>query len=1419
MLSRPVPKSSKLGYLGLIPIIVIGAILLPMGSNSIAGAANTQKNSREHSETNTIVPGLRVGDYTLDMSKDEVLKKLGEPEAIQLGKDDVDVVRRGEERYSLKNLPTHYIFSFGDLSFWFEDDSAEVVISVRSPLYKLSNGLGVGDSEQKIKQAFGDDFQLEKVLGKDFRCYHAKGLGFEIDKKNQTVAEIVVYKPEGDHSDSDTPEQEEQSKHTIVPGLRVGDYTLGMSKDEVEVLNKSGQPEGMYFVMDDGVVKEISVYSPLYKFTNGLGVGDSEENIKQAFGPDFRFEEFDTKDLLTYKDKGLQFEIHKQNRTVREITITQKISRVKSIESVNEFDDVRSKDLSKLDLSSRKGLIATLQFNQETVWPEQTKMPTGSDPQKILTDSMNPGLGVRELHQQGITGKGVNVAIIDQPLLPDHPEYDGKIVAYHDTGCGRSKSSMHGPAVASLLVGTNCGTAPNARIYYAAAPSWKRDASFYAKGLDWIIEQNEKLPEADKIRVVSVSASPNQSSWANRRMWDRACARAEADGIMVLDCTDSHRGFLNRGWYNPEDPESVSKFNFGPPPKKEFRVDPTEMSIYVPSSCRTTAQHYDYHGRNSYIYWGWGRGGLSWAIPYCAGVLAMGWQIRPELTPAQMKEMLFASAYVHKSGAKIINPTAFIDLVRNQSDNQRVQTPPQTDSETYTIVPGLRIGNYTLDMSKDDVLRKLGEPEAVQLGDDEVNVVRRGEERYNLNNLPRRHILYFDNISFWMSGDSIEAISVHSPLYKLSNGLGVGDSEQKIKQAFGEDFHLEKVLGKDFLCYDAKGLAFEIHKKNQTVAEIVVYEPEGNHRDDDAPEQKEHLKHTIVPGVRVGNYTLDMSKDDVLKELGEPEAIQLGLEDVDVVRRGEERYSLNNLPRHYILYFGNISFWFEDDSAEVMISVHSPLYKLSNGLGVGDSEQKIKQAFGEDFQLEEVLGKEFLCYHPKGLGFEIHKKNQTVAEIVVYKPEGDRGDSDARHQQEQSEHTKLVRQAAADGRLSFKLTTPDEFKAIAGQPTREWTESNGEVIWMKYPGMRVNFFGKPDVEIPHTLNGISCEGREIDIGQNRQIVLRNEEDLHKLGSFWGFSNIDLSRLDLSQQGDLLDRTSFDSLTVWPPSDRLPLGFDPAKRLEWGKNPGLGVRSLHREGITGKDVGIAIIDQPLLRDHVEYGDRIKSYHAIEVEGVDIQMHGPPVCSIAVGKTCGVAPEASLHYYAVPPWKWGENRPWARTVEQIVERNRQLSPSEKVRVISISLGAFSGRDYYDQWKSAVEKAHQNGILVVTCDPYFLRYVTLERLVGTDPDDPNNYTFDSGVNALYVPASNRSMASHRGIDVYTFDTRGGNSWTVPYLAGLAAMAFQIHPEISPDRIVTLFQETATQTKQGRVINPRGFIEAVKRIKAQGL
>jgi len=70
---------------------------------------------------------------------------------------------------------------------------------------------------------------------------------------------------------------------------------------------------------------------------------------------------------------------------------------------------------------------------------------------------------------------------------------------------------------------------------------------------------------------------------------------------------------------------------------------------------------------------------------------------------------------------------------------------------------------------------------------------------------------------------------------------------------------------------------------------------------------------------------------------------------------------------------------------------------------------------------------------------------------------------------------------------------------------------------------------------------------------------------------------DVSGLDLRESLDSLLYASHDSRTVWPPKGRMPEGFDPQALLETAKSPGLGVRKLHKQGITGRGIGIAIID--------------------------------------------------------------------------------------------------------------------------------------------------------------------------------------------------------------------------------------------------
>jgi serine protease AprX len=423
-----------------------------------------------------------------------------------------------------------------------------------------------------------------------------------------------------------------------------------------------------------------------------------------------------------------------------------------------------------------------------------------------------------------------------------------------------------------------------------------------------------------------------------------------------------------------------------------------------------------------------------------------------------------------------------------------------------------------------------------------------------------------------------------------------------------------------------------------------------------------------------------------------------------------------------------------------------------------------------------------------------------------------------------------ARQAAGEGKIAYKLTTPEELNGLLGPAQSEKKDQDGgtEMLTLQYPDLTARFTRMRGYTAPFTLQMLSVrvewlesllglkKGGAIDIGRDRQIVLHSADDLAKFDPFWGFAGVSLAGLDLREQKATLEKMPFDSRTQWPPQDKLPEGFDPVRRLEEGKGPGLGVAGLHAQGIDGHGVGIAIIDQPLLKEHQEYATQLVHYEAIDLPPwIDVQMHGPPVSSIAVGQKCGVAPKAALYYYAIPMWGWQANKAYAELIEKIIEFNKTLTDRPKIRVVSVSLGMFSTWPDFDLWKAAVDKAAQNGILVVTCDPAFLRLATLRRDPDGDPNDPTCYRtgrYSHRDAVLCVPAGNRTTASHQGPNVYTYWVEGGMSWTVPYLAGLAALAFQIDPEIPPAQIVEFWTSTATRTSAGPVVNPPRFISAVR-------
>ncbi len=175
--------------------------------------------------------------------------------------------------------------------------------------------------------------------------------------------------------------------------------------------------------------------------------------------------------------------------------------------------DLQSYDLSALDLRNSLNDLLYADFNQRTVWPPAEKMPADFDYQKIMEIGKNPGLGIRKLHEQGITGKGVGVAIIDQELLVEHQEYAERVQFYEEIGAGKTPSTlaaMHAAAVASLAVGKTVGVAPGADLYFISAFSGKcfDTPEMYhclTQGIRRILEINQQLPAERKIRVISIS--------------------------------------------------------------------------------------------------------------------------------------------------------------------------------------------------------------------------------------------------------------------------------------------------------------------------------------------------------------------------------------------------------------------------------------------------------------------------------------------------------------------------------------------------------------------------------------------------------------------------------------------------------------------------------------------------------------------------------------------------------------------------------------------------------------------------------------------------------------------------------------------------------------------------------------------------
>jgi hypothetical protein len=227
------------------------------------------------------------------MSKDEVLKKCGEPEYISFR----------EEGYTLDNPPKEYGMRFSGV--WVEIVNDKVNgFTVLSPNYRFANGLGVGDSEQKIKQFFGNESRIQKFGRKDMLYYRDKGLMFEIDKRDRTVMEINVSPIEGS---SHIPPTSYRNEHGVLidkvdypfvndPKVIGGWKSVDIVRD-IDDFNpakkiSSGEFIVNHLIFEEGGKIARTVFPNLLTWTKGLVLSDetaSEYIIKEIDGSAYMF--------------------------------------------------------------------------------------------------------------------------------------------------------------------------------------------------------------------------------------------------------------------------------------------------------------------------------------------------------------------------------------------------------------------------------------------------------------------------------------------------------------------------------------------------------------------------------------------------------------------------------------------------------------------------------------------------------------------------------------------------------------------------------------------------------------------------------------------------------------------------------------------------------------------------------------------------------------------------------------------------------------------------------------------------------------------------------------------------------------------------------------------------------------------------
>ena len=289
-------------------------------------------------------------------------------------------------------------------------------------------------------------------------------------------------------------------------------------------------------------------------------------------------------------------------------------------------------------------------------------------------------MGFVKAHEMGITGKGVTVVVMDSGVRADHPDLKGKVIRWIDMS-GQSDKPFddigHGTHVSGIIAGSGkmsdgfyMGGAPDVNLIVIRVTN----PSEVLKAIDWVKANKDKY----NIKVVNMSLGVDPSTSWKADPLARAAQGLVEDGVTVVaaagndytaETIDSPGvapgvitvgGADDKGTYTESDDTMYVASSRGPTPYDKLPkpdvvaystkvvslrspgsfLDPYSKSLHQHSSGDNSDHPEDSWSKGYYIQ----LSGTSQGTAWVSALAALLYQVNPDLSPQQVKEIIKETA-------------------------------------------------------------------------------------------------------------------------------------------------------------------------------------------------------------------------------------------------------------------------------------------------------------------------------------------------------------------------------------------------------------------------------------------------------------------------------------------------------------------------------------------------------------------------------------------------------------------------------------------------------------------------------------------------------------------------------------------------------------------------------------------------------